>query len=58
MALRQLTVHQEGAPDGANETLLQTLIHSGQTEAAVEFNLVLYSTNGQSLAEACHRTAV
>ena len=35
VALRQLTV-QEGAPDGANETLLQTLIHSGQTEAAVE----------------------
>ncbi len=33
-ALRQLAV-QEGGPDGANETLLQTLVHSGQTEAAV-----------------------
>ena len=35
LALRQLAV-QEGAPDGASETLLQTLIHSGQTGAAVE----------------------
>jgi len=35
IALRQLAV-QERAPDGASETLLQTLIHSGQTGAAVE----------------------
>ena len=35
LALRQLAV-QKNAPDGANETLLQTLIHSGQTDAALE----------------------